>query len=731
VTSTTAHARGYPDDAADGPEDPEWGPLLRGERRAGRLIARIAAASAAATLLGGLVAVPLTLAHLWRPVVALPVLLVVVAVATRATRSVIARPMPPWSLALCLLIAVGAGIWAGATHAEHVVLRRDAGSYALYGQQLAARHQLPMDVQVGRLGGAAVVDDPDVAVASPGFYRQGHGSSTAVVPQFLIGVPAWLSVGMWLGGWTGLFLVPAIFTGLAIASVGALTAATVGPRWAPLVALGATVTAPILHAGRSTYSEPAALLALTAALTVLSSAVEQGRRRPDRSATMALLAGLLLGGAGLVRLDALREAVLLIPVVVVLAIRRHPAARPVMVGTAAGLGASAVVALLLARPYLVLLKGSLLPLLALGLVAGGVGLAIVRWVRRREAAGAAWPDGGWRAAVPAVLAALVVVVGAALATRPWWLVGHQGAHDPSSAGVAGLQAAQGLPVDRTRNYTEQSVTWVAWWVGPTAVVLAWGGAVIAAYRTGVMLVRSLAPPAWLAAYVIGLGSIVLTLVRPGITPDHPWADRRLVVAVLPGVLLLATAAVAQLARVARRRAPLPVLGAAVLVGGLAVVGPAWLATAPMASQRTEPGELAAVQAVCRSFHPGDVALEVGERTTNEWVQDIRGICGVPTAGVHVRGTSTTTAAGEAALASALARVVPKVQAAGGRVVLVADRPDLLQDLGHPNPTKLVLLNTVEDERLLTQRPSGTEPLVIELWSAPADEVSPSTGTPSG
>ncbi len=149
---------------------------------------------------------PLALAHLWRPVIALPVLLVVAALAIRAARCVSARPMPPWSLVLCLLIAVGAGIWAGATHDEHVVLRRDAGSYALYGQQLAQQHQLPIDVQVSRLGGPTVVDDPDIAVASPGFYRQGHGTATTVVPQFLIGFPAWLSVGMWIGGWTGLFL---------------------------------------------------------------------------------------------------------------------------------------------------------------------------------------------------------------------------------------------------------------------------------------------------------------------------------------------------------------------------------------------------------------------------------------------------------------------------------------------------------------------------------------------
>ena len=112
------------------------------------------------------------------------------------------------------------------------------------------------------------------------------------------------------------------------------------------------------------------------------------------------------------------------------------------------------------------------------------------------------------------------------------------------------------------------------------------------------------------------------------------------------------------------------LGAAVLVGAVALVWPAWQATQPMDRQRTELGELGAVHTVCASFRPGDVVLAVGERTTNEWVQVLRGICDVPTLGVHVRGTSTSTEAGRAALATALARVVPEVQAAGGRVVLV-------------------------------------------------------------
>ena len=54
-------------------------------------------------------------------------------------------------------------------------------------------------------------------------------------------------------------------------------------------------------------------------------------------------------------------------------------------------------------------------------------------------------------------------------------------------------------------------------------------------------------PAWAGVLVVASGSTLLTLWRPGITPDHPWAERRLVIA-LPFVALLVTAGAAWLWR---------------------------------------------------------------------------------------------------------------------------------------------------------------------------------------
>ena len=113
-------------------------------------------------------------------------------------------------------------------------------------------------------------------------------------------------------------------------------------------------------------------------------------------------------------------------------------------------------------------------------------------------------------------------------------------------------------MDGGRTYAESSLTWVLWWTGAVTLIVALAVFAGLAHRwVGWWQSGSRRVPGWFGPALIGLGSTVLSLYRPGITPDHPWADRRLVTIVLPTVVLAAVGglawAVRRLRRVRRRR----------------------------------------------------------------------------------------------------------------------------------------------------------------------------------
>ena len=208
-------------------------------------------------------------------------------------------------------------------------------------------------------------------------------------------------------------------------------------------------------------------------------------------------------------------------------------------------------------------------------------------------------------------------------------------------------------------------------------------------------------------------SAISVLWKPGITPDHPWADRRLVPVVLPAIVLASVAGVAWLARRAPARPLVAAAGAAVLLG------PAVWGSVAVLTDRTEVGEPDAVQAVCDVLRPGDVVLTVDGRASNEWPQVIRGMCGNPAASVRVTGADSDAEAARLSVAPAR-RIADRVAAAGRRPVLLAAEEqglDTMSQLGL-RPVPAVRLSTTEDQRTLTRRPDGVSDLSVEVWLAP-------------
>jgi hypothetical protein len=187
--------------------------------------------------------------------------------------------------------------------------------------------------------------------------------------------------------------------------------------------------------------------------------------------------------------------------------------------------------------------------------------------------------------------------------------------------------------------------------------------------------------------------------------------------VLPVVVIAGTAACAWLIRRAQRRLPATQLVLTGVLGIVALVVPPVIATAPLAGQRTEQGELGALHEVCAALKPGDAVVAVDNRGFNEWPQVIRGVCGYPAAALTHDGAMLALPQ----LRSSAQRLADLVRQQGGRLVLLAAAPEdpprqLFAGLGL-TPREVTHVATREDERLLASPPRRSAPLLISVWLA--------------
>ncbi|MEV0198198.1 hypothetical protein [Nonomuraea sp. NPDC050691] len=269
------------------------------------------------------------------------------------------------------------------------------------------------------------------------------------------------------------------------------------------------------------------------------------------------------------------------------------------------------------------------------------------------------------------------------------------------------QRANGLPPDGGHLYFEQSLRWVFWYVGVPAVVLATLAAAVLVRR----LLRDGRPFPWLLPLAVIGWTTVSTLLRPEITPDHPWASRRLVPVVIPGLIVLAVWGLRWLRERPwwlryGPRAPRRVAAAGVAL----LLVPPVVTSIGTAFTPVERGEAAAVAAMCAQFPANASALIVERVTGDRLTQVMRGSCGVPTA----RALRTV---GDTAPGDEVRRLTSRIRAAGRvPVVLAADKEQVAR---YGTPTQVMGLETRQDERSLTGPPDGTWTLRINVWMAVA------------
>jgi hypothetical protein len=293
--------------------------------------------------------------------------------------------------------------------------------------------------------------------------------------------------------------------------------------------------------------------------------------------------------------------------------------------------------------------------------------------------------------------------------------------------VASLQQIEGLRVDPTRLYAEDTLYWVIWYLGVPALLLAGIGLALVARRTLRALlswtdntgaVRNWALP----LMIIGWGAAAV-LWRPDTVPDQPWASRRLVPLVLPGVVLLAIWASAWLAGRARvRGAGASAWSFVAICSVAALLVPTVVTTTGfglthtrangslrtealgLATRKTNAGETRAMRQLCTAIGHGATVVILDQRLGDEFGPMVRGMCGVPVG--LVAGVS----------AAALPAVLSGIERAGRRPVLLAGTHQGLGRYGEA-ATQVVNLRTTQDPHELTQPPRAPWSAHFRVWLA--------------
>jgi hypothetical protein len=641
------------------------------------------------------------------------------------------RDVPWWSLIATLVVVAGFTVWQLAENSQQIIVLRDPATYLQFAYWIAHQGTTHIPQSLSAFNGS----HPGMTFSSLGFFQVG----TMVVPQFMAGLPMMLALGIWAGGPLTAVAMAPVIGGCAILAFAGLVGRLVGGRWAPAAALVLAVSLPQQYTSRTTFSETLAQVMLFGGLCMLADsftrtsgrhsmtgpAVNSWRDGPTPATALAFFGGLAIGLTLLIRIDGASDLLPAIPFLGILLVTRRPQAVPFGLGLGLGVAYGLADGFLLSRPYLDSLSGSLRPLAIIALAAivlTGIGMALVnirpfrRWIRLLLRSRPL----RWLPEAAAVLTVLVII---GFALRPYFQTVRGETNPATISYVAELQKLAGLAIDGHRQYAEDSLYWVIWYLGVPAVILATLGLALLVRRGLKSLLTwrdSGAARIWALPLLITGWVVVSVLWRPGIIPDQPWASRRLVPMVLPGLILAATWMAAWLKDRGHRLGASRVAGsivavccviallvpAAVTTFGVGTTRTASGSTRPTANglafKRTGQGEYQAVRELCSAIGANASVVIVDATTADRFSQVVRGMCATPATRID------DPTPGEVSV------VVNNIEKVGRRPVLLAGTQAQLSGYGG-SARKVVDLLTTQDAHELTQPPTRNWLIHFVVW----------------
>ena len=562
--------------------------------------------------------------------------------------------------------------------AEHLLTDRDPGVYVTTARWLASRGTLLVE---GAIGGFANV--PGIDGVSQGHY--GGRTDGLVYTQFQHGLAVAMAVARWIGGDWLMLKSLGLFSGAALAAFYAFARIVLRPWWAAAATAGLAVNLVFLHFGRDAYSESLFMIFLFSGLWLLD------RARRLEQWTGSLLAGLMLGGTALVRIDAwlALSGIVAFLFVDVWTARQgwRGRVRAVALPVGAGMlitGGLGIVDLMIASPeYLRDLMPNVYRAVAImGLV---VGIGLLLSVTLRPWTWGNAPESEMRRKRLGNGAAILILAGSAFLffVRPLLFVERS---DAMVDVIEYYQRLQDLALDGTRRYWEMSMHWLSWYLGIGGLAVGVGGWAWATREGFMGRMKRLVP------FLLAFSTVTIAFLwRPANTPDHLWMMRRFLTLTIPGLVLFCFVLAQHLVPVIRNRWNRTVSVSVATVMTAVVLVPPAIFTAPLVDSTTQVGMYGTTRDVCAALGDDAAVLVVSKRLRSVYEPALRSFCELPVSGA-------------AELPSAETMVeVSTSWAQAGRELFVASMPS---ESCSVDPIFGTYIWYPEPERTLTRRPSA-------------------------
>lgn len=530
------------------------------------------------------------------------------------------------------IVFIFAIIWTGFNAlytAQHLHTNRDPATYLVAGMWLVNNETTQMPA-------SGIMTDVDgVRENSAGFHRDNHNLDEYLQPQGNHLLPILLSVFGKIDERLVYKMMP-IFGGLALIAVFGFARLLMRDRWALVAVVALGLSLPLIYFSRDTYTEP---LAMTFIFGALSALVLAARAKTGASWLWGS-AGLLAGAGALVRIDAplAMAGVIAGAGLALIFTIRSDGWRALgrftifMAALCAAVGVGLTDVYLLSSHYMYSQWDRLWPQYAVLGVELVVILAVALKARFMPRAMEFLHviTKNWRAIAAVVF---VIIISLFLASRPLWMESERYRPLPLTERLQeeeyiaehlyapSMSAEEAGVINSSRDYAEQTVNWMIWYIGPVLVVLSVIGFSVAAYRAATT--RNII---WVSALATIFAVGVLYFSAPNINVDQIWASRRFLPAVIPGIAIFGALGLAWLH--SRRRLPFGASNVAVtsFLAAAAVAGPLFVSQ-PFLFTRELAGQYHQVNDICQNVGKNDAVFYAGHESALNLNAPTRALCG--------------------------------------------------------------------------------------------------------